>query len=688
MMALIGIAAVALGVIVGWFAGQAPARVGRRSRWTSREMRPTVIVTWLLCAAGSGILAIAGARALAGASQYAQLVNDDLGELGLRVDRLSGVFLVITFAVALPVVVAALASGHERRPRMASAVALVLLCTAIVICADNLFLLLAAWEGLGFSFYLLVGYDRDRPGRGAASLLAIGFSKVSGAALLLGGLILAAQSHTFALQGLADGTHGWPRDLAYALLVFAFVAKAGLVPLHLWLPPAYAATPGPARAVLAGVAVNVAFYGLWRTLDVVGAPAPWLAAVVLVVAGVSAILGISHAAVHAKLLELIGWSSVENAGLILSGYGVALVGAATDEKMMTAAGLVAATAQVCAHALGKSLLFTAASDIEDTLGTTDLDRLRGVIFVRPAAGVGLAVGSFTLAGLPLTAGFASEWLTLEALMQQFRLHNLALELSTAVAAVLVALTIGVAGIAFVRLVALTVFGRPSTPLAAPSTHAPQVLPAAAMLVLGAACLGTALLAPLEVDMIAEGVRPIVGGAAFSADAGQWILQPVYPGFSALSPTLLWIVLPSFIALLMAMTLLFSGRRFFAVRRVPPWTSASRGVPGVRGYTSFGYAHAIRKVLAALLRTRHELRSEEQADVTITNAPGAREARLGYVVDVADVVERYVYRPLIPLARSTVHAAKRLQSGRLDAYMAYMLVALVAVVAVVTALGGG
>jgi formate hydrogenlyase subunit 3/multisubunit Na+/H+ antiporter MnhD subunit len=689
MMLLIGFALLLAAAFVGWLAGR--SEIGRSEAGSHRASNLMSRASWLLSICACILLVIAGALGLAGRSQGVVLSTGGLlGTMGVQVDAISGMFLVISFGVAVPATLATLAGDMSRRPRLPAAVAFVLISTELVICADNLFVLLAGWESLGFAFYLAVGYDRHRAGRPRASILAMGFSKISGAALLIGGLLLAAQSHTFTLSELGHGAHGAQAGLAYALLVFAFATKVGLVPLHIWLPPSYAAAPGPARAILAGVAVNGGFYGLWRTLDSVGAPPDWLAGVVLVVAGISAILGISHAAVHANLASLIAWSSVENAGLILAGYGVALVGAVTHSAPMTAAGLVAATAQVCAHALGKTILFISAADVEDATGTMDLDRLRGVVRTRPISGVGLIIGSFTLAGLPLTAGFASEWLTLEALMQQFRLHNLPLQLCTAVAAVLVALTIGVASIAFVRVIGLTAFGHPSVRLrkredgvAVPRaswSHAVGIL----MLIVG--CLGAALFAPLEIRLIAQGVMPIVGDAALGANASQWILQPVFDGFSALSPTWLWIVIPAFVVLLCLMTLAFSGRRFFAVRRVPAWTSASLGVAGGKGYTSFGYANPIRKVLAALLMTRHELREEEErTGGQVSDEPGPRGVRLGYVVDVVDIVERYFYRPLIPAMRAIVAAAKRLQSGRLDAYMAYMLVAVVAVIAVVTSL---
>lgn len=195
-----------------------------------------------------------------------------------------------------------------------------------------------------------------------------------------------------------------------------------------------------------------------------------------------------------------------------------------------------------------------------------------------------------------------------------------------------------------------------------------------------ACLGLAAIAPLEVRTIATGLTPVVSGAAYGALKGPWVLQPVFAEFSALSPTWLWIVLPALVALLGGVALVFSGRRLIRVRRVAPWSSASPGVDRGVGYTSFGYASPMRKILSTVLLTRTELRGASSAPSTQTRG----KPELEYRVEVVEIVNRFFYQPLTVALLVVVRAAKRLQSGRLDMYMAYMLLALLAVLAVVIA----
>ncbi len=644
--------------------------------------RPLATLARWLLVAGAVAGAIAGGLGVAGSGERLDLTGALAltGAGGLHVDPLSGLFLLICCAVAVP---ALIASDRSRtaRPRLPAALALTLGAVVVILTADHLFVLLFGWESLTLGFYLLTGFDRNRRGRARASIAAAVFGKASGAALLLGGALLAGRAHSLSMSDLG-GVTGPAQAAAYALLLLGFAIKAGVVPVQVWLPPAYAAAPGPARPLMAGVAVNVAFYGMVRTLAVLGPPPVWLVTVLLLLAGVTALLGIAHASVNVQLTGLVAWSSVENAGLITAGFAMALVGSVEHLTPLVAAGLLASLMQVIAHSLGKSLLFCSAGLVEDAFDTVALDDLRGIVRSLPVAGTGLVIGSLTLAGLPLTAGFASEWLTLEALMQQFRVQSLALRLASAGAGALVALTVGIAGVTFVRLVALTVFG---TPPARPRQALQGARGAARLgiLTLAIACLAAAALAPLEVRLVAAGLHQVVGDATLGALASDTVLQPVYSDFSALSPTWLWVVLPAMTLLVAALAAVVAGPSLWRVRRAEPWTSGSPGVARGIGYTSFGYANPMRRVLANLLRTRVRLEQTDDGTEFQGATRGAADS-LTYRVDVVEVVEEYVYRPLRTVGRGLVSLVKRLQSGHLSAYLFYMLIALVALLAVVAA----
>jgi len=676
---LAGLALIAAGAVVDLGYGLA------LGRWRS--------LPYFSGAAGAACLAVVASAALRGGPVTLRLSSWlGVGDGGLSVDRLSALFLLLVSAIGVAAMLAA--SGWAARPGqvrgrgVAAAAALALGSTVVVLTADNVFVLVFAWESMTLAFYLLVGAERWRAGRTRASLLTVVFGKVSGAALLFGVLLLAAGAGSFRLSALGHSV-GTRHDLAYALLVVAFAVKIGLVPVQVWLPPGYAAAPAGVRALMAGVAVNAGFYGLWRTLDVLGRPPTWLAVALLIVGGITALLGIAHAAVQTRLDRMVAYSSVENAGLICVGFAVALVGRAVGDARLVAVGLLAGTLQMVAHALAKTLLFTATAAIEATYGTLDLERLRGVGRRLPWAAAGFGVGAVTLAGLPPAAGFVSEWFLLESLMQQFRVSAQVPALAMALAGALVALTVGFAGITFVRIIGLTLLG--STGTTAKPARPPVDLPAGgrvAAVALAVGCLGVAAVTPLEVRVIAAGLGPIVPDqVSMSALASPWVLQPVYGQFSILSPSWLWVVMPLTGLAVILLLVAASGGRALRVRRVAPWRSATGGVTGADQYTPFGYAHPTRKVLANLLMTRTELRSLQAAtgQHAVPEQTAQAGAEFGYTTDVVEVVERYLYLPLRGPWRALVLVAKRLQSGRLDAYVAYMLIVLVAVIAIVTGL---
>jgi formate hydrogenlyase subunit 3/multisubunit Na+/H+ antiporter MnhD subunit len=667
-------------------------------------------VPYALGAAGSACLAVAGGFALAGRAvqlNVAGWLGDPLpGQraLGLSADRMSGLFLVMALGAAVPVSVAfaswAAGQGAAATRMLAEGYALALGATVVIVTAQEAFTFLFGWEALTAAFWLLAGANRaDRDRVGAARVTA-SFGKASGAALLIGLLLLATRSHSIALASFAHAPAGAARTTALVLLLAGFAVKAGLVPFQVWMPRGYAAAPGPARAIMAGVCVNVAFYGMWRTLALLGRPPGWLAGILLLLGGFAALLGIAHAAVSSRLSRVIAYSSVENSGLIITGFGVALTGAATGDQRLAAVGLLAATLQMVAHTAAKTLLFTSAAGLQAATGSDDLEALRGTARRAPWSGAGLAVGAVTLAGLPPTAGFVSEWFLLESLMQQFRVASLGGRLTLALAGAAVALTAGFAGVTFVRLVGMTVLGPRGGNGGAGSPPAASlggiIVPPeateygwsgrAAVTVLSVFPLAIAALTPLEIRVIASGLSPAVpGGLTMGALKSPWVLQPVFASFSILSPSWLWIELPVMLALVTLLALGLSGRRLVRVRRVPAWRSATIGVEGADSYTPFGYANPTRRVLASVLHTRTGL--EELAPDGNGDAADSRDRvpHLRYTSDVVEVVESWLYRPAARLFAAVVATAKRAQSGRLDAYLLYMLIALVAVIAAVTAL---
>lgn len=660
---------------------------------------------YLVLAVATVLLAVAGFRADLGQGGFLDLGTAlGFGSSSLRADPLSGLFLAITGVVATPIMLGFFSwsaySADVPFRKLPAVAGLTVAGIAVVLTADNAFVFLFGWESISVAFYLLSGYRRDLPGRSRASMITYAFSKTSGSFLLVAFLMLAGTTGSFGLASWS-GAHGAARQAGYALALIGFTAKVGVVPLQVWLPGGYAAAPGPARALMSAVAANIGFYGMWRLLSILGKPPVWIAAILLLSAAFTAVLGIAHAAVQRDLQRVIAYSSVENGGLITAGYAIALAGAAVGLPKLVALGLLTSALQMITQALAKSSLFLATARIEQVTGESDLDQLLGAGRADRVTATAFTLGAYTLAGLPLTVGFVSEWFLLEAVMQLFRLHELVLQLAIALTGAGLALTAGYAGFTFVRLVGMMVLG-PAT--ARPVTRVAPALGSIgklALLIPSLGCVGVAALTPWEIRFVAHGLAPLVAArTTASALAQPWVLQPIYGKFSALSPSWLAIELPLLAILVLLLAAVVTRGAMFRVRRVPAWRSATGGVSGDARYTSFAFANPTRHVLGNLLLTK-AVHVPDVAGAALGGGgpsvftgpdmpggpalPGASPVHGAYRTDVVELVELFAYRPALRPLRRLVAIAKGVQSGRLDAYVAYMLLALLALLAVVVAM---
>ncbi len=651
----------------------------QRARWRRAP--------YVLALAGSVCLVVLGARATTGAPTRIDITEVfGIGHNALRIDPLAGLFLTLLFGIAVCVSACFVSwagpAERDHRRGTASAYVLLLGSVAVIVSAADAFTFLFAWELLTVSFYMLTSVTRAGARQAGAAWSTVSIGKVSGAALLFAFLLMAGRTHSLSIASWHAIGPGAIHDVAWTLIVVGFGAKVGLVPLQVWIPVGYPAAPGPARAAMAGIAANVGVYGLWRFLGVLGRPPVWLVIAVLLVGGITALLGITFAGVQGRLGRVIAYSSVENAGLIMTAYGVALTGSVVRSQPLVAMGLLAATLQTVAHAIAKSALFTSLANVEAVTGTDELDALRGIGRRLRWSGAAFGAGAVTLAGLPPTIGFVSEWFILEALMQQFRVPGLAIKLGLAGAGALVALTTGLAALAFLRVLGLTFLGRPSKATVEDATE-PGPLGKAGVIALGFSCLGLAAVSPWEIRYIARGLAPIVPRhATIAALKSPWVLQPTFHEFSILSPSWLWVAMPTAFATVFVGAIVLSGGRYLRVRRVPAWHSATSGVAGPESYTAFGFANPLRHVLGNVLGT------SRSTTLVVAESAGPDPHPVGHVetrTRVIEPVETYLYRPLRRATLAVARVAKKLQSGRLNAYVAYMLFALLIALALTAAL---
>jgi hydrogenase-4 component B len=622
--------------------------------------------------AGCALLIVVGIVAAGGGARPVLALGSWLafGHSALRADGLAGVFLALTGLAG-----AAVSLAYIELPAgcwLTGLGSTLLLFCAVAIGSDNGFLFFLAWEALTVCIYLIASAGEGRDPL-LGGYLTGGLAKLGGAALLAAFGVLYGETHSLSLQVWQHASlSGSTRGVLFLLFVIAFGSKVGVIPVQGGLPAGYGAAPRLGAASLS-VALAAGFYGLWRfQFDLGGTPPEWCGDALLVLGGLTALVGVLYALMQDRLRRFLGYSTVEHAGIALLGLGVALLGLAAHRPWLAAVGLLAATLQVYAHNLAKTLALIGIDRTEQATGEQTLDRLGGLARLMPGTTAGLGVASLTLAALPPLAGFVSEWFTFEALLQGFRMPTLLTRLLCALAAAALALTAGIGLLAFAKYFGFGFLGRARekrTRLKVPSR------PSLAILGLGTILLFLGTIAPWEIKLLGSGLKASLGfNPSYSVISHPLVLGPVFAKFAVLAPTWLSIVLPAYALIAFAIAAAAGRRR--GVRRAPVWVTGSGAELSAVQYRPSAYSNPIRVILRGPLGYTTRL---------IGGGPRQGRARVVLETRVVFAIDRSVYRPAAALALGVAGYVRRSQSGRLSAYLLYMLIAVMVALALIPVL---
>ncbi len=632
-----GLSAIALGgVTAGW--------------------RATFRAGLVLQAMGAAGLALAGFWAVGAGvdagSRFTSALDPRFG-----IDGLSGLFLGTLGLIAAPALVFSLRylepTGRGRA--VGALTGAFVLAMAGVLCARDPLTFLAAWELMTLlpAAVILVARAGDRVARNTV-FVYLAVTHLGGAGTWIAVLLLAGAGAFGDPSTLATGS-GLQVAVALAALV-GMGTKAGLLPLHVWLPRAHPIAPAPVSALMSGVMIKVSIYALVRVLvEWTGVLPVWLGGLVLAIGAVSAVGGVVYALFQHDLKRLLALHSIENVGIIVLGIGACLILRARGAEAWAAFALGAALLHTVNHAVFKALLFLGAGAIERAVGSLELDRLGGLLRRMPWTGGAFLVGAMAIAGLPPLNGFASEWLTLQALLHVSTYGGAGDAITGALALAALATTAALAVFCFVKVVGLVLLGPPRRQAAAEAVEAPVPM-RAALIVLAAVCVALGLVPGLLFGALAE-LAPWQASVPARAD-----LQ--LPGTGTL-PT------PGIAVALVALTAglwLFRGRRSAAP--APSWACGQPVGPRL-AWTSAGFTKPLRLILEAILRPQREIAVRYEASVV---------QEVAYSGRVPHLIDERLYRPVARLALAAAGRARRLQSGRLGAYVAYLVGLVVALLA--------
>ncbi|HUY68020.1 MAG TPA: hydrogenase 4 subunit B [Alphaproteobacteria bacterium] len=594
-----------------------------------------------------------------------------------RMDALSSFFLLVIDTLGAASSLYGISYGrHEKEPaRVLPFFPLFLVGMNLVVLANDAFSFLVAWEFMSVSSWLLVlATHRERETQHAAYVYLVMATISTLALFLMFGLLAgAAGDYSFA----AMRAHHLTPVVAGGVLLLALLGagtKAGLVPLHVWLPEAHPAAPSHVSALMSGVMTKVAIYALIRILfDLIGTPQWWWGGVVLALGGITAVMGVLYALMQHDLKRLLAYHTVENIGIIVIGLGLALAFRATSLPLLAGLALTAALFHVLNHALFKSLLFFGAGNIQTATGTRDMERMGGLIHCMPATAFTFLVGAAAISALPPFNGFVSEWLTFQALLAGAALPQWLLKFTVPVVGAMLALAAALAAVCFIKVFGIVFLGRPRSEAVATSRETSGVM-LAPMIVLALLCTLIGIL-PFAVLVI---LRPVVAAVMPEAPmplahAGWLMLIPLGVDGSSYSGL---IVLAS-IAIL-ASILVFGIHRLASdkIRRGAAWDC---GFPDPRPetqYTSSSFAQPIRHIFGIGL-----FQAREKVDMP---SPGdTRPAR--FRVSLHDPAWKGIYTPVTKAVAALAQWCNRMQFLSIRRYLSLMFAALVLLLIIVAVL---
>jgi formate hydrogenlyase subunit 3/multisubunit Na+/H+ antiporter MnhD subunit len=586
----------------------------------------------------------------------------------LRLDALSAYFMTVVNLGGVAASVYGLGYGrHEGDPvRVLPFYPVFLAGMNLVLLADDAFTFVFAWELMSlFSWLLVLASHREADTPRAAQVYLLMASLGTGLLLLAFGILSLG-------VGAYDFEHIRATELAsltaIAAITLAFAgtaSKAGIVPLHVWLPLAHPAAPSHVSALMSGVMTKVALYGTIRILfDLVGGAPWWWGGLMLAFGGLTAVLGVLFAIVQDDLKKLLAYSTVENVGLIVVGLGLALVFQGAGMAEVSALALAAALLHALNHTAFKSLLFLGAGAVVTATGERDLERLGGLIHRLPTTAFVFLVGAAAISALPPLNGFVSEWLTFQAILRGPDLPQWELKIGTAVIAALLALAAALAAACYVRAFGIAFLGRPRSPGAADAREVePTML--AAMIGLAGVCLVLGVV-PVAAFALIQPVVDLVLGvqSAPTAGSGAWLwLTPPAAGGNSYSGLTVLVVVAFFASLTVLGIHHLASRR---VRRSIPWACGyGERVPAAQ-YSASSFAQPLRRVFASALR------AEETVDMPDPGDP----APARFAVTMRDLVWDTIYAPIVAAVAWLSLRLNDLQFLTIRRYLSLMFAALV------------
>jgi hydrogenase-4 component B len=589
----------------------------------------------------------------------------------LRLDALSRIFLVLLGGASTGISI--FAAGYFR-PGEGTAPGLLcvqyhlfLASMGFVLLADDAYAFMLAWETMALSSYFLVTTQHRIPEIRKAGFLYLLMAHLGAIAILLSFGVLQGGSWHFTFDAMRAARLDplWAA-IAFGLALAGFGAKAGLVPLHIWLPEAHPAAPSPVSALMSGVMLKTALYGMIRvSFDLLGEPVWWWGLVPLALGLFSSLYGVVFAAAQTDMKRLLAYSSIENVGILFTGLGLAIVFTGADMRAAAALTLIAVMYHAMNHAFMKSLLFLGTGAVLHATGERNLGHLGGLIHRMPWVAWLTLVGALAIAGLPPLNGFVSEWLLLQSFLFAHNVPHPFVNMLLPLGAALVALAAALAGYVMVKFFGVIFLGQPRE-ASLRNAHDAGITERLGLSWLALGCILLGLFPTYVISLFSVVTRQLGLGALPVSDAPWWLLVPIPERQTSYAPLVFFAVILIVVLLSICGVRLFYHQR---VRRGAAWDCGFGGLTSRMQDTAEGFGQPIRHLFQPFFAIHREL-------------PTPFDRAPKYRLEIGDRFWLGLYQPLGALTRFVADRVAWLQQGRIATYLLYSFVTLVVLLALV------
>jgi hydrogenase-4 component B len=592
-------------------------------------------------------------------------------KFGVSIDKLSAFFILVISITSLAVSLYSIGYvkeyfGKKDIGYLGLLFNLFLLSMILVVSANNAVMFLIIWELMSVISYFLVIYEHEKPETRRAGLIYIIMTHIGTGFIILSFLILSSSSGSFDFESFQDAGGQLPsllKDMAFLFALIGFGTKAGIVPLHIWLPYAHPAAPSNVSALMSGVMIKTAIYMLIRVcFDFLGADVLWWGVLLLIIACISSLLGVMYALMEHDIKRLLAYHSVENIGIILIGVSLAMIFMSSGQPELAAFGLIAGLYHLINHAVFKSLLFLGAGSIIYSTHTRDIESLGGLIKKMPWTALFFLIGAVSISALPPFNGFVSEWLIFHTQLLSINLTNNMVTILVLSSGAALALTSALAAACFVKAFGISFLALPRSEHAECAKEVPISM-LAGMGILSFMCIVLGISAFYVVRVLDSVSAPIVGTSIASQFTSGLTIGTIPSFAGSISTT--WIALLILLIVPIPIILLRSNR----ASKYETWGCGQPVSTARNEYTATAFSKPIRMWLGNIYRPHREIHT------TYSNSQFFKTS-FKFESHIEQVFEQYMYDPFIELALSISRRMKVIQTGSIHAYLAYIFVVLV------------